>query len=192
MTEFVVGGRRRIDRVLAPGFLDELGGLDLDEVRARRADAEQEEVDLSYVRRMLQGRLDLLRAEQHARSNGGPSLPAARTVPGSRSDAEIAESLAHILADEPRTDHGLGRHLGNALPSRIGEHRREAERAVADVASSDTVGLSDTELAATIDNLADVERRVSGARRQVQAVVDALTHEIAQRYADGDLPVTLP
>ncbi len=192
MTEFVVGGRRRIDRVLAPEFLDELTELDLDDVRARRADAEQEEVDLSYVRRMLQGRLDLLRAEQHARADGGPSLPGTRTAPGTRSDAEIAESLSRILADERRTDHGLGRHLGNALPSRIGEHRREAERAVADVGGSDTIGLSDTELAATIDNLADVERRVSAARRQVQAVVDTLTQEIAQRYADGDLPVTLP
>ena len=192
MTEFVVGGRRRIDRVLAPGFLDELSTLDLDEVRARRVDAEQEEVDLSYVRRMLQGRLDLLRAEQRARSNGEPSLPGPRAAAGVRTDAEIVDHLAHILADEPRTDHGLGRHLGNALPSRIGEHRREAERAVADVGSSDTTGLADTELAATIDNLADVERRVSSARRQVQAVVDALTHEIAQRYAAGDLPVTLP
>ena len=35
----------------------------LPELRAHRAEAEQEEVDLSYIRRMIQGRLDILRAE---------------------------------------------------------------------------------------------------------------------------------
>ncbi len=60
------GGRRRIDRVLAEGFVDGLAILSLDEVRGRRRDAEQEEADLSYLRRLLQGRLDLVRAEQAA------------------------------------------------------------------------------------------------------------------------------
>jgi len=55
MTEFVAGGRRRIDRVLAPGYLDGIESLDLEEVRIRRAEADQEEVDLSYARRLLQG-----------------------------------------------------------------------------------------------------------------------------------------
>ena len=56
-------GRRRIDRVLADDFATDLSSLDLDEVRARRREAEQEKADLSYVRRMLQGRMDILRAE---------------------------------------------------------------------------------------------------------------------------------
>ena len=47
------GGRRPIDFVLAPAFTDGVGDLDRDELRRRRHLAEQEEVDLSYARRLL-------------------------------------------------------------------------------------------------------------------------------------------
>jgi len=41
-----------------------------------RADAEQEEVDVSYVRRLLQGRIDIISAELERRQNpdSGASL----------------------------------------------------------------------------------------------------------------------
>ena len=58
------GGRRPIDRVLSPGYADDATGLTVEELHERRHEAEQEEVDLSYARRLLQGRLDLLRSEQ--------------------------------------------------------------------------------------------------------------------------------
>src|SRR3954463_2635462 len=47
------GGRRRIDKVLADDFAVDLEGLDISDLRERRREAEQEEADLSYVRRML-------------------------------------------------------------------------------------------------------------------------------------------
>jgi hypothetical protein len=177
MTEFVAGGRRRIDRVLAPGYLDGIDALDLDEVRIRRAEADQEEVDLSYARRLLQGRIDILKAEQQRRQGTGPLMPAL----GTRGDEAIVEALKRILGDEKRTDHGLGRHL-TSTPSRVGEHRREAERAVADVGGSDLDALDEQKLAEAIANLCEIESRVSRSRRSVQQVVDALTAEVARRY----------
>jgi len=81
-------GNRRIDRVLAEDYLEGLQGLPLAEVRQLRADAEQEEVDLSYLRRMIQGRLDVLRAELNRRDGTG---------------SDLVEGLAAILADEPRS-----------------------------------------------------------------------------------------
>ena len=68
------GGRRRIDHVLGEGFLDGLRELPVDQLRARRGEAEQEETDLSFARRLLHGRLDLLRAEQERRC--GPEAAA--------------------------------------------------------------------------------------------------------------------
>ena len=183
MTEFVAGGRRRIDRVLAPGYVDDLDMLSLDDVRSRRAEADQEEVDLSYARRLLQGRMDILRAEQAARQGTGPLVGHKRT------DAEIVSALTRILADERRQDHGMGRHMGSTEPSRVGEHRREAERAVADVGGSDLASFSDEELEAAVGRLGDIETRVSRSRRQVQGVVDALTEEIARRYRAGEVQV---
>ncbi len=176
MTEYMPGGRRRIDRVLAPGYLDGIDTLDLEEVRVRRAEADQEEVDLSYARRLLQGRIDLLRAEQQRRSGEGSAEP----VFGNRTDEAIAETLKRILGAEKRTDRGLGRHMA-ATPSRVGEHRREAERAVSDVGVSD-LEMPDTELEAAIGRLVEIEGRVSQSRKQVQLVVDTLTAEVARRY----------
>lgn len=176
MTEFLAGGRRRIDRVLAPDYLDEIAALDLEEIRRRRAEADQEEVDLSYARRLMQGRIDILRAERERRLGGTPA-PAL----GTRTDAAIAEALKRILADDRRTDHGMGRHL-TTTPSRVGEHRREAERAVSDVGGSDLEALDDAGLDDAIARLTEIEGRVSRSRRSVQAVVDTLTAEVARRY----------
>ena len=181
MTEFLAGGRRRIDRVLAPAFVEDVEGIDLEELRVRRADSDQEEVDLSYARRLLQGRLDILRAEQSGRRGGG------EPVFQPRSDVEIVAALSRILGDEQRQTRGLGRHVSSATPSRVGEHRREAERAVSDVGGSDLAAMSDVQLAEAIAKLADIESRVSRSRRQVQSVVDLLTEEIARRYAAGEV-----
>ncbi|CAM5392245.1 ABC transporter substrate-binding protein [Streptomyces tanashiensis] len=51
----------------------DLGALRLPELRALRRDAQSDEADLSYVRRMLQGRIDILRAELARRTD--PEAP---------------------------------------------------------------------------------------------------------------------
>lgn len=183
MTEYMPGGRRRVDRVLSPQFLQDLTALPLEEVRARRVDADQEEADLSYARRLLQGRIDILRAEQAARQGSGPLAGQPHT------DAEIVGALSRILGADQRSDHGLGRYLG-ARPTRIGEHRREAERAVADVGGSDLAALDHLRLQEAIDRLLSIEGRVSRTRREVQRVVDTLTEEVARRYMSGEVVVT--
>lgn len=176
MTEFLAGGRRRIDRVLAPDYLDGIETLDIEEVRRRRVEADQEEVDLSYARRLLQGRIDIFRAEQARRQGGGPAQPL-----GTRTDEAIVEALKRILADERRPARGSGRHLATA-PSRVGEHRREAERAVSDVGGSDLHALDDVQLDDAIIRLTEIEARVSRSRRSVQNVVDTITAELGRRY----------
>jgi hypothetical protein len=177
------GGRRPIDRVLAPGYADEVASLSPDDLRERRHEAEQEEVDLSYARRLLQGRLDLLRSEQSRRSGD-----TAGTELGQRSDEEIVRDLVAAMSDDsPRRDHGLGRHL-DIEPSRVGEHRRAAELAVADP-RYDGPSLSDDDLAEAIDRIAGLEQQVSLNRQRVQQVTDALTDEVARRFREGELTV---
>jgi hypothetical protein len=82
----------------------------------------------------------------------------------------------------------MGRYLG-AQPTRIGEHRREAERAVADVGGSDLAALEELELLEAIERLVSIEARVSRTRREVQRVVDTLTQEVARRYMSGEVAV---
>lgn len=166
-------GRRRIDKVLAEGFADDLDGLALDDLRGRRREAEQEEADLSYVRRMLQGRMDILRAELARRASGGD---------------KIVEHLSAVLADTGRSDHGLGRFL-RVEPSRVDEHRRLVEQIIADVGVSDVEGRSDDDLRAALGRLEEFEHGISEDRRAVQGVMDKLTAEVAGRYKSGSATV---
>jgi len=172
MTEPMQGGRRRIDLVLAEDFLADLDSVDLDDVRRRRREAEQEEADLSYARRMLQGRMDILRAELSRRSEPGSG------------DEKVVDHLSRILSDAGRADHGLGRFL-TVEPSRVDEHRRAVEQVIADVGVSDVEGHSDEDVRAALERLEEFERGVSEMRQRVQKVMDALTTEITRRYRTG-------
>ena len=55
---------RRIDRILDPAFVDGLGSLSLEDVRARRDDCLAEREHLSLLRRLLQGRADISAADK--------------------------------------------------------------------------------------------------------------------------------
>ena len=176
MTGPMPGGRRRIDRVLADDFLDSVATADLEALRGMRHDAYQEDADLSYVRRLLQGRIDIIEAEMRRRAPGGD-------------EGSIVDHLAQILADDRGTPHGMGRHL-TVEPSRVAEHRREVERLVADSVISDVGARTDDELTAALTKLREHEREVSDVRRRVQKVADALTAELGARYRDGKVDVS--
>jgi hypothetical protein len=130
----VAGGNRRIDRVLAEDYLADLATAPLADVRRKRTEAEQEEVDLSYIRRMVQGRIDVVRAELNRRE-------------GSGGNGSLIDGLAVILADEPRgAARGMGRYT-SVEPSRADSHRRYVESLVADVDLSDVSARSSDDLA---------------------------------------------
>lgn len=176
--EYLPGGRRRVDRVLDPAFCGEISSLDDAALHERREDAQQEEVDLSYLRRLLHGRLDLL-ADERAHRTGERPAPAQGPA---RTDAELVEVLSRVLADDARTTRGSGRFL-TAEPSRVGEHRRTAERAVADLRLAAPARLGDDALADAIAHLREVERTVSDTRRAVQDVEQRLTDELSRRLS---------
>ncbi|MCW2570303.1 MAG: aerial mycelium formation protein, partial [Frankiales bacterium] len=144
-------------------------------LRELRGEAEQEEVDLSYIRRMVQGRHDVIRAELNRRDGKG--------------SGNLVQDLAAILADEPRGPaRGSGRHV-TLEPSRPDSHRRNVEALVADVDLSDVAARSPDELAHAMRTLSEEEQTLSAKRREVQAVMDAASAEITRRYRDGEADV---
>ena len=171
MIEVRPGGRRRIDRVLSPDYTSDIEDRDLAAVRQLRDEAAQEETDLSYLRRLLHVRIDIVRAEQRRRSEDG--------------SASVVEQLVNILSDNavgPAT--GSGRYQ-TIEPSRAEAHRRQVEALVSDVDLSDVMSLSDGKLDAALRAYTSEEDSVSQRRREVQAVVDRLNAEIARRYREG-------
>ena len=175
--EPVAGGDRRIDRVLDPAFVAGLGSLGLDELRARRDLAEQEEADASYLRRLLHGRLDILRAELRRRAEGGD-----------RDVGELLGRLPSILADSRQASfNALPRVL---VPSRADQHRRRVERLVSDETLARLPELDGDQLEEVIDTLAAEETRVSAARKAIQRVLDQLRAELTARYQHGSADVS--
>jgi hypothetical protein len=171
--EVVRGGQRRIDRVLDPRFVAGVGQLDLAELRSRREEAEAEEADISYLRRLLQGRLDILRAELVRRSSGG--------------EQDVAGLPAILTDDAPGTFSAIPRIL---VPSRADQHRRRVERLVSDETVARLPELDVEELTRAVEVLAHEEESASTHRRAVQRVVDLLRGELAGRYRDGGAHVS--
>jgi hypothetical protein len=162
------GGNRRVDQVLAEGFTDDLGALDTDEVRRRRDLARSEREYLSFVRRLLQGRRDLLRDEVDRRRTGGQAPP-------------VMERVVAVLSEGTR---GPSRGEAPMIPmpeDEIAMARRRVERLVSDAHLSDLDGLSDQELDEGIRRMDAEEREVSDARGRVMEVHDILQEEMKRR-----------
>jgi hypothetical protein len=175
-TQDATGGKRRLDRVLADDYVADLGSRTLADLRAARDGAEQEETDVSYLRRLVQGRIDILRAELARRSGSG--------------SGSLLADLPQILGEHgPRpAARGMGRH-STIEPSRADEHRRYVEALVADVDLSDVAARSDEELRSALGVFEREESDLSDKRRRLFAVLDAFSTEITRRYRDGEADV---
>jgi hypothetical protein len=172
----ITGGHRRIDRLL--GEPHDLSTLSMDELRQLRADAEQEETDASYVRRLLQGRIDIVQFELASRRG--------------ETTGDLVSNLARILtADEgtPAGPRGLGRHA-TLEPSRVDEHRRQVEALVADVGLSDVSARTDDELESALASYQGEEQRMSTLRKQLQVLMDGCSAEVTRRYRQGEVDVS--
>lgn len=165
------GGRRRIDRVLAPDFLVGIDELPMPELRERRQQAMQEEADLSYIRRMLQGRIEILTEELR---DGGEL-----------SDEDLVARLTSAMVSHGRPE-SSSRHLV-AEPSRLAERRRYVERLIADVGLSDVSAMTPEQVHGAVAGLQEQEQIVSRTRSQVHGVIDQLTAELARRYQTGQV-----
>ncbi|WP_413096622.1 ABC transporter substrate-binding protein [Streptomyces nitrosporeus] len=149
------------------------GGLGLPELRTVCRDARRDEADLSYVRRLVQGRIDILRAELARRT--GPQTP-------------VVDRLSEILADAPSVHRSSVRHVTLTTP-RSDEYRQLAADTLAEVGLSDLRARTDEELASAMGRLVGYERQVSRRRHRLQRTVDDCSAEIARRYRDGEAQV---
>ena len=163
---------RRIDRIVEPSFVEGLTALSIDELRARRDDCLAEREYLSLLRRLLQGRAEILKAESDARASGAEQAP-------------LIDRLTAILADDEHPTTSRGEAVRVALPEEeMLLARRRVERLVADADLSDPSALDDDGLTDAIDALVTEEEGVSASRRKVLDVLDTIQDELKRRYKD--------
>ncbi|MFI8828152.1 ABC transporter substrate-binding protein [Streptomyces sp. NPDC053431] len=168
--------QRTTEPDLPGGPQPDLAALRLPELRALRRDAQGDEADLSYVRRMLQGRIDILRAELARRSD--PEAP-------------VLDRLSEILADTPSRPGSAtrsARHVTLSTP-RSEEYRRLAAEMLSEVELSDLTARTDEELHTAMGRLAGYEQQVSRRRQELQRTADDCSAEIARRYREGEAQV---
>ena len=164
---------------MAGSELSALAGVPVAELRRRRNQVQQTEQTLSYLRRLVQGRLDIVLDEQHRRSEGA----------GSRDLAHLVDDLPNILA-EHTSGSGRGALPGLDLPEEDeGAFVSDLDRIVDASRLGDLAKCSDDELRTIVDALNGLEHRVSAHRRDLHNAIDGFQSEIVQRYKSGEASV---
>jgi hypothetical protein len=164
------GGNRRIDRILRPDFAVGLAGLPLAELRRRRDECLVERESLSLLRRLVQGRAEILRAEVERRGAGD--------------GGSLVDRLSTILAGEGR-EPARGEAVRVGIPKKeLTLARRRVERLVADAGLSDPGALDDEQLSRAVGLLSEEERKVSEDRGAVISVLEKVQRELKRRYKE--------
>lgn len=147
--------------------------LALEDLRALRAQLQNEDDAVSYVRRLAQARLDFVRAEMRNRAEG--------------SDRDITDEIpnvigSHLTGGPSRPPRPVDDYSGHPLAV-------ELEVLCDDACSTDLPAMSHEELASYASHLHDFEQLRSNQRRDLFARIDALSAELVRRYRDGDANV---
>ena len=164
-----------LERLFAPDYLDDLGGRSLDDLRSMRADCQHAETVVSYLRRVAQGRLDIVQGILEQKASGVADL------------SEIVEHLPSIIGSGPPRPAGPGR-----LPSQMAPDIEVDENLTAEIdAIFDAARIGDAldkpadELRAVAEELIAAEGRISHQRKALHERIDALQAEIVSRYKSG-------
>ncbi|MFC5667012.1 ABC transporter substrate-binding protein [Kitasatospora misakiensis] len=174
----------RVPEGPGPGIEPELERLGLDQLRTLRRETLEQEEDLSYLRRLLHGRMDILLAELDRRPDGGAARPAGPAEPS----GGLLERLSAILTDAPSTVRRSARHV-TLGPPRGQQSQLEADALMGDVQLADLAAHPAADLLAALERLRAHEREVSGRRQRLLRTADGCNAEITRRYRDGEARV---
>ncbi|MGH8874398.1 MAG: hypothetical protein ACRDVM_03980 [Acidimicrobiia bacterium] len=163
--------RRRIDQVLDPDFLADLGGVTTDELRARRRMVDEVETEVSYYRRLLHGRMDLLAFELRRRRG--------------EETRSLIEARPEILGGGETASGVGGRVPANLAPDLPEVGRRPIDRVLQDDFLARIGEIDDEELSRIQEALSEAEQGISERRRAVQEAFDAIQGQITDRYKSG-------
>jgi hypothetical protein len=166
------------DPLLSPDYLDDLPSRSMDDLHAMRDESVAVETGLSYLRRMVQGPLDIVSREIVRRESGGES-----------DRASLIGELPGILADGPRPP-GVGRLSQSLEPTVVDQELSdELDQLLGGGVISDVLSLDDAELLQLQLRLTAFEDKVSDRRRAYFERIDSLQAELTRRYRTGEASV---
>jgi len=189
---------------MAPEMLDDLQAKPLPRLRDLRVQLTHAEGDVSFVRRVTQGRLDIVGHEVGRRERGEDDSPQVLAASG------LLFDMPDILTDgaAPKDSNSVAaetvaptdlENVPHTMPQRMVQVMEPGEIALAlledldkaaspgDLAKVDQLAQGD--LADLFDRLRTFEVDLSSSRRSLHDRIDRIQDEIARRYRDGEASV---
>lgn len=150
----------------------DFNGCSLAELRAVRDEYQQIEHGVSYVRRIVQGRLDTLSAEIQRRGDGVVDNDLITRLPDALAAKNRGPGLPRpaLSLEPPEWTHDL---LAQVDRSVAPNHLADLEEVDADV------------LVAALSAAADWEQRLSAARHELHRRADRVQDALVERYRSG-------
>ncbi len=174
-----------LQRFLSDDLVTEPTAEAIEALRGVRVDLSQAEGDVSLVRRVVQGRLDIVGHEVERRRGGAPEQPTGEATPPE--NAALLFSMPEILSDDVG---GSRRPVAVLEPGPIALSLvDELDGIVSPAQLSGIQALAGLELSDLLEGLRSFEVELSGIRRQLHDRIDAIQDEIARRYRDGEASV---
>lgn len=201
-----------LQRLMAPEMLDNLRAEQLPRLRDLRVKLTQAEGDISFVRRVTQGRLDIVghevaRRERRAATGASTSDVDPDDGPQVASASGLLFDMPDILTDADRVKSAGAaaatradlEDVPHTMPSRMVQVLEPGDIALALIEDLDRVAspgalarveqLEPGQLADLFDRLRGFEIDLSTSRRTLHDRIDRIQDEIARRYRDGEATV---
>ena len=172
-------------QLLSPTFRENLIGLSLAELRERKSECHQVEEALSYLRRMVQGRHDIARAELDRRASGA----------GPRDLGDLVDALPQILSVGIRSTAPSGRNtdIEDAPdPASLPAAKEFYDELEATAGAERIRGMADADtdsIRRMVEDLHDLEQVISARRRSLHRQLDVMNDEVIRRYQTGEATV---
>lgn len=170
-----------LDVVNEPSFLSDLTSRDMDELRAVRHRLQSLENSLSYVRRLVQGRLDIIGGELQRRRDGGDA----------GDSGDLIGRLPDILSEARGSNPGSVRPPSSLEPDAelTAQLELKLEEAIPLDVLSNVVEIDEVQLTSSLSNLNSLEDEVSQHRRKLHELIDQVQAEVTRRYVTGEATV---
>lgn len=169
-----------LQRLLARDLLPDVTAIPLDDLRSLRVECSAAEGDVSFARRVAQGRLDIVGHEHRRRAGAEETMPDVSgllfDLPDIMSErAAGATSGRQVAIHEPGT-------IAQSLIGGLDEAASPTELTSLD-------RLDDPMLAEVFERLRQLEVDLSTTRRRLHERIDSIQGEIARRYRDGEASI---
>lgn len=152
--------------------MSDFSTLTLADIRARRSELQRREDVVSFVRRLAQGRIDLVRDEQRRRVSGAPA-----------DSRDLASRLADVFGQQQGG--GSARPPRETIVPTDDPLSAQLDELCAEFNFEDLDSLSNSSLSALESALSLFEQSCSRDRHELFEQIDALTAELVRRLKEG-------